>query len=239
MLKSRRRTILAGSVLLAWSVLATAAGAERIGDSERGADVYRKCAACHMVGARAKNRIGPHLNGIFGRKAASLEGFRYSDAMRRAGADGLVWELDQLNAYLENPKALVTGTRMSFAGIVSQKDRHDLLAYLRTFSDKPRDIPEASPTAFAPEVALAPEVLAMAGDPDYGEYLSGECLTCHRKDGSDRGIPAITGWRNEDFVVAMHAYKRKLRPHPVMQMMAGRLSDEEIAALAAFFAALE
>lgn len=239
MLKRRKRSILAGSALLALAAFAPAVMAERIGDAERGAEIYRKCAACHMVGAQAKNRIGPHLNGIFGRKAAALDGFRYSDAMRRAGADGLIWELDKLDAYLENPKALVTGTRMSFAGIRSLDDRHDVLAYLRTFSDKPRDIPEASPTAVAHEVALAPEVLAMAGDRDYGEYLSSECLTCHRKDGSDRGIPAITGWRNEDFVVAMHAYRQKLRPHPVMQMMAGRLSDEEIAALAAYFAALE
>ncbi|MCP5038971.1 MAG: cytochrome C, partial [Rhodobacteraceae bacterium] len=54
-------------------------------------------------------------------------------------------------------------------------------------------------------------------------------------DGSDEGIPAITGWPTEDFVIAMHAYKEKVRPHPVMQMMAGRLSNEEIAALAAYF----
>jgi cytochrome c len=81
-------------------------------------------------------------------------------------------------------------------------------------------------------------VLAIVGDPAYGEYLSSECSTCHQRNGSDQGIPSVTGWPTEDFVVAMHAYKEKIRPHPVMQMMAGRLSDEEIAALAAYFADL-
>ena len=86
---------------------------------------------------------------------------------------------------------------------------------------------------------LSPEILAIEGDPDYGEYLASECQTCHQADGSDQGIPSVTGWPAEDFVVAMHAYKQKLRPHPVMQMMAGRLNEEEIAALAAYFATLE
>ena len=63
--------------------------------------------------------------------------------------------------------------------------------------------------------------------------------TCHQADGADEGIPSITNWPAEDFVVAMHAYKRQYRPHPVMQMMASRLSDEEIASLAAYFRKLE
>jgi cytochrome c len=64
-------------------------------------------------------------------------------------------------------------------------------------------------------------------------------LTCHQSSGSNDGIPGITAWPTEDFVIAMHAYKQKIRSHPVMQMMAGRLSDEEIAALAAYFSDLE
>lgn len=241
MLKRRTFGRLAAAAFVLSGLAATAAlgEAEPLGDAVRGAEVYRKCAACHMVGPQAKNRIGPHLNGVFGRAAAGLEGFNYSAAMRRAGADGLIWELDTLDAYIENPKALVTGTRMSFTGIAARDDRHAVIAYLRQFSDKPRDIPEASPTALAPELDLPPEILAIVGDRDYGAYLASECVTCHQKDGSSQGIPSITRWPNEDFVVAMHAYKRKLRPHPVMQMMAGRLSDEEIAALAAYFNALE
>lgn len=209
--------------------------ARALGDPERGAKIYKKCSGCHQVGPNAKNRVGPLLNGIFDRRAGEVEGFFYSKALKRAAADGLVWDLEHLDAYIENPKALVSGTRMSFRGLKKAEDRADVLAYLRQFSDDPSNIPEAAPTALHVEVELAPEVLAIVGDPEYGEYLSSECLTCHKQDGSDNGIPSITLWPEEDFVVAMHAYKRKLRPHPVMQMMAGRLSDEEIAALAAYF----
>lgn len=213
-------------------------GADPIGDAERGETVYKKCSGCHQVGAGAKNRIGPHLNGVFDRQAGEIEGFHYSKGLKRAAADGLVWDLEHLDAYIENPKALVSGTRMSFRGLKKKEDRDDVLAYLRQFSDQPQNIPESSPTAIKREIDLSPETLAIVGDVDYGEYLSSECTTCHKADGSDEGIPSITLWPDEDFVVAMHAYKRKVRPHPVMQMMAGRLSDEEIAALAAYFGQL-
>ena len=213
--------------------------ASAIGDATRGETVFRKCSGCHQVGPNAENRAGPHLNGIFGRRAGSVEGFPYSPSMQRASNDGLTWDLERLDAYIENPRALVSGTRMSFRGLKEPQDRNDVLAYLRQFGPNPQDIPESAPTAVAREVTLAPEILAIVGDVAYGEYLAAECLTCHRRDGADEGIPSIIGWNKEDFVVAMHAYKRKLRPHPVMQMMAGRLSDEEIAALAAYFGSIE
>lgn len=209
------------------------------GDPERGEEVFAQCVSCHQIGQGATDRIGPHLNGIFGRRAGAHVGFRYSEDMDMMGADGLTWQIETLDAYLENPKALVSRTRMNFAGLKDPQDRADILAYLRQFSDSPQNIPEAAPTAQAREVELPPEVLAIVGDTDYGEYLASECTTCHQLDGSDKGIPAITNWPTEDFVVAMHAYKRQIRPHPVMQMMAARLSDEEIAALAAYFAQAE
>lgn len=215
------------------------ASALEFGDPARGEEVFAQCRSCHQIGQGATDRIGPHLNGIFGRRAGAHDGFRYSEDMSMMGSDGLTWELDTLNAYLENPKALVSRTRMNFAGLDDPQDRSNILAYLRQFSASPQNIPEAAPTAQAREVELAPEVLAIVGDTDYGEYLASECKTCHQQDGSDQGIPAITQWPTEDFVVAMHAYKRKIRPHPVMQMMANRLSDEEIAALAAYFAQTE
>lgn len=93
-------------------------------------------------------------------------------------------------------------------------------------------------------VALAdpdvdPAILAIDGDVDYGAYLSSECTTCHQADGADEGMPSITGWPREAFVVVMHAYKAKARENPVMQMLAGRLSNEEIAALAVYFEGVE
>jgi len=213
--------------------------ARPIGDAQRGATLWQQCVGCHKLGPDAENRIGPHLNGIFGRKAASIDGFPYSQGLQRAGDDGLIWTLETLDAYIENPRALVSRTRMAYPGMRDAGDRADLLAWLRDFSDSPANIPEAEPTALRQEVALSPETLAIEGDPAYGEYLSSECTTCHQRDGSNEGIPGITLWPEEDFVIAMHAYKKKIRPHPVMQMVAGRLSDEEIAALAAYFADLK
>lgn len=224
---------------LAAFVVAGAAMAEPMGDAKAGAEVFSQCKGCHEIGAGARDRIGPHLNGIFGRRAASHDGYRYSESMRRAGSDGLIWTARTLGAYTQNPRALVSKTRMSFRGIKDAGDRANLLAYLRVFSDDPSDIPEAEPTARPTDHDIDPAILALEGDAEYGEYLSSECLTCHQSDGSAKGIPSITQWPPDDFVVAMHAYKKRLRPHPVMQMMAARLNDEEIAALAAYFTDLE
>ena len=231
--------------LLAALALSAAFGAnpvaaEDIGDAAQGAVLFqRDCAVCHQVGPEAVNRVGPTLTGIFGRRAASAKDFAYSKSMKRMGDDGLTWTLETLDTYLENPKSLVSGTRMNYKGMPDAEARRALLAYLRDYSDKPRDIPEAEPTALKTLPDLSPEILAIKGDAEYGAYLSAECSVCHQRDGSDQGIPTITRWPVEDFVAAMHAYKDRLRPHPVMQMMAGRLSNDEIAALAAYFATLD
>lgn len=227
------------SLSVAVVVLCTAAAADDFGDPALGEEVYRKCKTCHQIGAGAKHRIGPHLNGIFGRQAASYEGFKYSKALERAGANGLEWHAESLNAFIENPRALASGTRMSFKGLKNSDDRLNVIAYIRTFSDDPANIPEADPTATPTDHDLDPAILALEGDAEYGEYLSSDCKTCHQTGGGDDGIPSIVLWPEEDFVIAMHAYKNKQRPNPVMQMMAGRLGAEEIAALAAYFATLE
>ncbi|WP_371809427.1 c-type cytochrome [Ruegeria sp. HKCCD6604] len=208
---------------------------EDLGDVEAGKTVFAKCKGCHQVGEGAENKIGPHLNGVFGRKAAGLDDFNYSKSLMRAGNSGLEWHADTLSAYIENPRAFASGTRMSFRGLKDPEDRANVIAYLRGFSDNPRDIPEADPTAKGTDHSVDPAILAIQGDPEYGAYLSSECTTCHQIEGSDEGIPSIVYWPDEDFVVAMHAYKDKKRPHPVMQMIAGRLSNDEIAALAAYF----
>lgn len=77
---------------------------------------------------------------------------------------------------------------------------------------------------------------AIAGDRELGQYLSAECVTCHRATGqAAQGIPRIAGWPEDQFVAVMNAYKAKQRDNPVMQTIAERLSGEDIAALAAFF----
>jgi len=98
-----------------------------------GADVARgellglACAACHRFRAEQGTLIGPHLQGMFGRKAASIEGFAYSPALR---ASGLVWTPRSLEAWLANPAGFVEGTTMPFTGYRSAEDRRDLIAYL-------------------------------------------------------------------------------------------------------------
>jgi cytochrome c len=220
-------------------VLPSMAFATEVGDVEAGRALFSECAKCHQVGEGAKNRIGPHLNFLFGRQAATVEGFKYSKSLDRAGGNGLEWHADTLSAYIENPRAFASGTRMSYAGMKDAGDRANLLAYLRTFSDDPANLPEADPTAIGTDHSVDPEILALVGDPEYGEYLSSECTTCHQVDGGDDGIPSIVLWPQEDFVTAMHAYREKIRPNPAMQLVAGRLSDDEIAALAAYFGMLE
>lgn len=232
---------LAVVVLCAGAASADEDGETARADTERGASLFSQCRGCHEIGEGARNRIGPHLNGIFGRHAASVDGFAYSRSLKRAGADGLVWTAETLDAFIADPRSLATRTRMSYRGMKDARDRADLMAFLRLQAGGEAEAADAAgetdDAAARPE--LSPEVLAIEGDAEFGEYLSSECTTCHRADGADAGIPSITLWPEEDFVIAMHAYKQKLRPHPVMQMMAGRLSDEEIAALAAYFARLD
>ena len=88
-------------------------------------------------------------------------------------------------------------------------------------------------------LAVAPATLSPAsGDRAFGQYLSSECVTCHQVSGRFDGIPPIVGWPEDTFVQIMNEYKTKKREHAVMQTIAGRLSPEEIAALAAYFGSI-
>lgn len=89
----------------------------------------------------------------------------------------------------------------------------------------------------APMTGTAEDLLKGA-DSAYGEYLAGECVTCHSASGADKGIPSIIGLDAEGFAYMMHAYRNKELDNKVMQLVAGRLDDEQIASLAVYFAAL-
>jgi len=124
----------------AWVVLSAATAAALImaapaasqeGNAEEGAEVFKKCRACHDVGPEAKNKVGPLLNDIIGRRAGTIEGFTYSEANKSAGSKGLVWTEDVLFKYLENPLAFMPGTKMAFAGLKDPQDRKDLIAFLK------------------------------------------------------------------------------------------------------------
>lgn len=226
-------TYLRPLIVLAASLFPLGATAEAVGDPLKGERVFKKCASCHMVGPKARKRVGPVLNNILMATAGRIEGFKYSNALIAAGDDGLVWTAETLDAFIEAPKKFVPKTKMSFKGLKSQQDRADVIAYLAGFSE----VETAAPTG--DEFAVAPEVLALVGDLEYGEYLSSECTTCHQSDGANDGIPGIVGWETEDFVLAMHAYKEKHRDNQVMQMVTNRLDNDEIAALAAYFKSLD
>ncbi len=105
-------------------------------DLKRGERVFRKCKACHQVGEEAKHKTGPLLNDIFGRAAGTMEGFenKYSNAMKEAGAEGLIWTEETLGEYLVKPKKFIPKTKMSFAGIKKEDDIANLMGYLLQFS---------------------------------------------------------------------------------------------------------
>src|SRR5687767_10832231 len=100
-------------------------------DAEKGAVVFKKCMACHTVEGTAK-KLGPSLQGIVGRKAASVEGYKYSEAMLAKGAEGVVWDEATLAVYLPDPKKFVPGTKMVFPGLKKPEDVADIIAFLKT-----------------------------------------------------------------------------------------------------------
>ena len=116
----------------AFAFLATAALAQQAGHGDAGAGekVFAKCKSCHQVGENAKNLIGPELNGVIGRKAASVAGYNYSEAMK---ASGLTWDEATFRDYIKNPKGKVPGTKMVFAGLSKDKDIDDLEAFLTQY----------------------------------------------------------------------------------------------------------
>lgn len=116
------------AVTVGFAVLAAPALAE--GDAKKGAKVFRKCKACHVVDEE-KNKVGPHLVAIIDRPVATVEGFKYSKAMVEFGSDGKVWDVETLTLYLKKPKGLVKGTNMAFAGVRKDADMENLIAYLQ------------------------------------------------------------------------------------------------------------
>ncbi|WP_212627119.1 cytochrome c family protein [Pseudomonas sp. PP3] len=105
--------------------------ANAAGDAEAGGKLFKRvCGGCHQVGESARAFFGPQLNNVIGREAGSTTDYQYSDAMK---SSGIVWTREKLAAYIEDPKAVVSGTRMIFWGISDREKIDDLLAYLQGF----------------------------------------------------------------------------------------------------------
>ncbi len=112
------------------TTLLAAAPAMAEGDAAKGEKVFNKCKACHDV-EKGVNKVGPTLKGLVGRKAASVAGYKYSEAMLAKGAEGVVWDEATLTAYLPDPKAFVPKTKMAFAGLKKPDEVADVIAYLK------------------------------------------------------------------------------------------------------------
>src|ERR1700755_381283 len=121
------KTTTLGAVILASIALASSALAQ---DADAGKTSFNKCLACHAVGEGAKNKVGPVLNGLEGRKSGSIEGYSYSDANKNSG---ITWNKETFLEYIKDPKAKIPGTKMTFAGIKSETEANNLWAYLSSF----------------------------------------------------------------------------------------------------------
>ena len=122
-----KKFALSALVIIASSAAATAALAQ---DAEAGKASFNKCLACHAIGEGAKNKVGPELNGIDGRKSGTAADYNYSDANKNSG---ITWNEAQFKEYIKDPKAKIPGTKMVFAGIKNEKEVNDLWAYISQF----------------------------------------------------------------------------------------------------------
>jgi cytochrome c len=117
-------------------------------DVARGENSAKKCAACHTFNKGGRNLVGPNLWGVVGRARASEAGFNYSAAMKAKGGN---WTIDDLNQFIQAPRATIPGTNMTFAGISRGSERADVLAYLNSLADNPAPLPKAAEATGAPK----------------------------------------------------------------------------------------
>lgn len=122
-----------GICLCIAGLILSSTGKAHAQDAAAGEKVFAKCKACH-VRDTDQNKIGPSLKGVIGRAAGTHAGFKYSAAMADAGKGGMVWDEATLTTYLHDPKGVVKGTKMAFAGLKVDKDVADVIAYLKQAS---------------------------------------------------------------------------------------------------------
>ncbi len=112
------------------SALAMSAMSASAQDVAAGETSFKKCLACHAIGEGAKNKVGPELNGLDGRKSGSVAGYAYSDANKNSG---ITWNEATFSEYIKDPRAKIPGTKMTFAGIKNESEIKSLWAYMAQF----------------------------------------------------------------------------------------------------------
>ena len=115
---------------IAGIVIVASAGVASAQDLAAGENSFKKCLPCHSVGEDAKNKVGPLLNGLEGRKSGTIEGYNYTEANKNSG---ITWDEAQFREYIQDPRAKIKGTKMVFAGIKSENEITSLWAYLKQF----------------------------------------------------------------------------------------------------------
>jgi cytochrome c len=132
-------------------------------DAAKGADVFKKCGACHNAEKGGPNALGPNLWGVLGEGLGQgAGGFAFSDALKGKGGN---WDWDKLNEWLTSPRKFAPGTKMTFAGLSKPEDRANVIAYLNKQSNSPLPLPAAPAEAAAPAPVAGKDAAAPAGAP--------------------------------------------------------------------------
>ena len=122
------KTLISSALIVIAAMAATSGALAQ--DAAAGKSSFNKCMACHAIGEGAKNKVGPELNGLDGRKSGTTEGYSYSEANKNSG---ITWNKDVFLEYIRDPKAKIPGTKMIFAGIKNEKEANDLWAFLAQY----------------------------------------------------------------------------------------------------------
>ena len=144
-----KKLTLSALVVIASSAAASAALAQ---DVAAGKTSFNKCLACHAIGEGAKNKVGPELNGLDGRKSGTAPDYSYSDANKNSG---ITWNEAQFKEYIKDPKAKIPGTKMAFAGIKNEKEVNDLWAFLAQYDKDGKTKEAGARVGPRPEVSAA------------------------------------------------------------------------------------
>ena len=180
------------------------------GNPTKGAELFKQCAACHAIGEGAGNGVGPQLNHVFGRPAASITDFTYSEPMKaKAEEDNLLWHEETMYTFLAGPQFFVKGTTMGFPGLRREQEIHDLLSYLIKYS--PAYEAESAATASDDAIASAtlpppPSADTVEEVPEFtdeylalgdaiktgGELWGKQCRHCHGNSAYPGKAPKLT-----------------------------------------------